>query len=125
VFRENVRAAVAHIRGASELACKPGAVDRESLNDGAPCPELYAIRDSWPPMYFEIPKWNIPGHRPRLAGFTKLSGRTPTGSGRATAGSWKGILSELVRDSDSEDVLLMRHGRPAAVLMSVERQAPH
>ena len=35
----------------------------------------------------------------------------------------KGILSELVRDSDSEGVLLMRHGRPATVLMSVERHA--
>lgn len=33
----------------------------------------------------------------------------------------KGRLSELVRQSDSHDVLLMRHGRPAAVLMSHER----
>ncbi len=33
----------------------------------------------------------------------------------------KGKLAELVRDSDEDDVLLMRHGRPAAVLMSVRR----
>lgn len=33
----------------------------------------------------------------------------------------KGRLSELVRDADDSDVLLMRHGRPAAVLMSTRR----
>lgn len=33
----------------------------------------------------------------------------------------KGRLSELIRESDGRDVLLMRHGRPAAVLRSVER----
>lgn len=33
----------------------------------------------------------------------------------------KGRLSEVVRDSDAEDVLLMRHGRPAAVVLSVRR----
>lgn len=33
----------------------------------------------------------------------------------------KGKLSEIVRDSDNEDVVLMRHGRPAAVVMSVDR----
>ena len=33
----------------------------------------------------------------------------------------KGRLAEVVRDSDSEDVLLMRHGRPAAVVMSTRR----
>jgi antitoxin StbD len=30
-------------------------------------------------------------------------------------------LSELVRDASDEDVLLLRHGRPAAVLVSAER----
>lgn len=33
----------------------------------------------------------------------------------------KAKLSEIVRDSDSHDVFLMRHGRPAAVLMSHAR----
>lgn len=33
----------------------------------------------------------------------------------------KGRLSEIVRDSDDADVLLMRHGHPAAVIMSVRR----
>lgn len=33
----------------------------------------------------------------------------------------KGRLSELVRESDDHDVLLMRHGRPAAVLVSHAR----
>jgi len=33
----------------------------------------------------------------------------------------KGRLSEIVRESDSRDVLLMRHGRPAAVVMSHAR----
>lgn len=33
----------------------------------------------------------------------------------------KGRLSEIVRDSDDEDVLLMRHGRPAAVVLSARR----
>lgn len=33
----------------------------------------------------------------------------------------KGHLSELVRDSDSDEVLLMRHGRPAAVMLSARR----
>lgn len=33
----------------------------------------------------------------------------------------KGRLAELVRESGDRDVLLMRHGRPAAVLMSYER----
>lgn len=33
----------------------------------------------------------------------------------------KGRLSELVRESDSDDVLLLKHGRPAAVLISTER----
>ncbi len=32
-------------------------------------------------------------------------------------------LAELVTASDEEDVLLIRHGRPAAVLMSVRRHA--
>lgn len=30
-------------------------------------------------------------------------------------------LAALVRDSDNDDVLLLRHGRPAAVLMSTRR----
>lgn len=30
-------------------------------------------------------------------------------------------LAEIVRDSDDEDVLLLRHGRPAAVVMSARR----
>lgn len=33
----------------------------------------------------------------------------------------KGRLAELVRDADDDDVLLLRHGRPAAVLMSARR----
>lgn len=33
----------------------------------------------------------------------------------------KGRLSEVVRDSDREDVILMRHARPAAVVMSARR----
>ncbi len=33
----------------------------------------------------------------------------------------KGRLSELVRQSEDADVLLVRHGRPAAVLISAER----
>ena len=33
----------------------------------------------------------------------------------------KAKLSEIVRDSDAEDVLLMRHGRPAAVVISSGR----
>lgn len=33
----------------------------------------------------------------------------------------KGRLSELIRNSDSHDVLLMRHGRPAAILTSHAR----
>lgn len=33
----------------------------------------------------------------------------------------KDRLSEVVRDADVEDVLLMRHGRPVAVVMSVRR----
>jgi antitoxin StbD len=33
----------------------------------------------------------------------------------------KGRLAELVRDSDDEDVVLLRHGRPAAVVMSARR----
>ncbi|MPZ94544.1 MAG: type II toxin-antitoxin system prevent-host-death family antitoxin [Propionibacteriales bacterium] len=32
-----------------------------------------------------------------------------------------GRLSELVREADSQDVLLMRHGRAAAVMMSPRR----
>ena len=33
----------------------------------------------------------------------------------------KGHLSELIRDSDSDEVLLMKHGRPAAVMISARR----
>jgi antitoxin StbD len=33
----------------------------------------------------------------------------------------KGRLSELVRDSDLDDVLLLRHGRVAAVMLSARR----
>lgn len=33
----------------------------------------------------------------------------------------KAKLSEIVRDSDDHDVMLMRHGRPAAVVMSHSR----
>lgn len=33
----------------------------------------------------------------------------------------KGRLSEIIRDSDSEDVLLMRHSTPAAVVISARR----
>jgi antitoxin StbD len=33
----------------------------------------------------------------------------------------KGKLAELVRSSDESDVLLLRHSRPAAVLMSARR----
>lgn len=35
----------------------------------------------------------------------------------------KGKLTGLVRVSDEQDVVLMRHGRPAAVLMSARRHA--
>ncbi|MGH3328794.1 MAG: type II toxin-antitoxin system prevent-host-death family antitoxin [Streptomycetales bacterium] len=35
--------------------------------------------------------------------------------------SAKGRLSELVKTSSEQDVLLMRHGRPAAVVTSAER----
>jgi prevent-host-death family protein len=35
----------------------------------------------------------------------------------------KGKLSELVQAADAEDVVLTRHGRPAAVIMSVRRHA--
>ena len=34
----------------------------------------------------------------------------------------KGKLSEVVRDSDDADVLLMRHGRPAAIVRSYRRE---
>ena len=33
----------------------------------------------------------------------------------------KGRLSELVRESDDRDVWLLRHGRPAAVMLSYAR----
>jgi len=33
----------------------------------------------------------------------------------------KGRLAELVRDSDEDDVMLLRHGRPAAVVISTRR----
>jgi antitoxin StbD len=33
----------------------------------------------------------------------------------------KAKLAELVRDSDEGDVILMKHGRPAAVVLSVRR----
>ena len=33
----------------------------------------------------------------------------------------KARLAEIVRDSDFEDVLLMRHGRPVAAVMSMAR----
>ncbi len=33
----------------------------------------------------------------------------------------KARLSELVRDAQDEDVVLMRHGRPAAVLIGIDR----
>lgn len=33
----------------------------------------------------------------------------------------KGKLAELVRNADETDVLLLRHGRPAAVVMSTRR----
>lgn len=32
----------------------------------------------------------------------------------------KARLSELIRDAAEEDVLLIRHGRPVAVLMSID-----
>jgi antitoxin StbD len=32
-------------------------------------------------------------------------------------------LAQIVRDCDAEDVVLMNHGRPAAVVISVERHA--
>lgn len=35
----------------------------------------------------------------------------------------KGRLSKLVADADSHDVVLMRHSRPAAVLLSARRHA--
>lgn len=35
----------------------------------------------------------------------------------------KARLTDLVRRSEGEDVVLTRHGRPAAVLMSTERHA--
>lgn len=35
----------------------------------------------------------------------------------------KGKLSALVETADTEDVVLTRHGRPAAVIMSVRRHA--
>ncbi len=33
----------------------------------------------------------------------------------------KARLNELVRDAETADVLLLRHGRPAAVLVGMER----
>lgn len=33
----------------------------------------------------------------------------------------KGRLAEIVRDSENRDVILMRHGRPAAVVISTDR----
>ncbi len=33
----------------------------------------------------------------------------------------KARLAEIVRDSDSHDVVLMKHGRPSAVVMSAAR----
>lgn len=33
----------------------------------------------------------------------------------------KATLTELVKDSETEDVILMRYGRPAAVIVSTER----
>ena len=33
----------------------------------------------------------------------------------------KGRLTELVRDAESEDIVIVRHGRPAAVLIGSER----
>jgi len=33
----------------------------------------------------------------------------------------KGHLAEVVRDSEEGDVILMRHGRPAAVVMGIAR----
>lgn len=33
----------------------------------------------------------------------------------------KGRLAEVVRDSEDDDVLLLRHGRPAAVVIGVAR----
>jgi prevent-host-death family protein len=33
----------------------------------------------------------------------------------------KGRLAELVRDAQDEDVILLRHGRPAAVIVGAER----
>ena len=33
----------------------------------------------------------------------------------------KGRLSEIVRESEARDVLLMRHGRPAAVMLGTDR----
>lgn len=33
----------------------------------------------------------------------------------------KARLAEIVRDSDSDDVVLMKHGHPAAVVMSYAR----
>lgn len=35
----------------------------------------------------------------------------------------KGKLAEVVRDSDDRDVLLMRHGRPTAIVRSYRREA--
>ncbi len=35
----------------------------------------------------------------------------------------KGRLSKLVAGADSHDVVLMRHGRPAAVMLSARRHA--
>ena len=35
--------------------------------------------------------------------------------------SAKGRLSQLIRNAEDEDVLLMRHGRPAAVIIGIDR----
>lgn len=35
----------------------------------------------------------------------------------------KGKLAELVRESDDQDVVLMKHGRPTAVIMSADAHA--
>lgn len=35
----------------------------------------------------------------------------------------KARLAEIIRESDQRDVLLLRHGRPAAVVISADRYA--
>ena len=79
--------------------------------------EARAIADE-KPLYnrTNTPKWLIDERTPRPPRRWEPSGTIEVPISQA-----KGRLTVLVRDSDENDVLLMRHGRPAAVLLSVRR----